>query len=173
MQAFAERLGVSFRYDAMLNAGLDGDGRPTSLRVPPQEVVVLDMQDQERAEKWRSFIQRTKGYQYPGDNLYVCGAGLRSFHIDPYGKLYLCMMVRYEGYDLRSGSFEEGWQFLSQIRSQKIEGNYICSQCELMPLCGQCPGWSFIEHGETQQPVDYLCQVAHLRYESLEVLEKI
>ena len=174
MRAFADSLGVPFRYDAMLNAGLDGDGRPTSLRIPPEEVVQLDLQDQGRAEEWRSFIQRTKGYQYPGDNLYVCGAGERSFHIDPYGRLCLCMMVRYASYDLRSGSFQEGWgQFFPQIRSQKIEGNYICSQCELKPLCGQCPGWSFIEHGETQKPVDYLCQVAHLRYESLEVLEII
>ena len=168
MRAFADSLDVSFRYDAMLNAGLDGDGRPTSFRVPPQEVVQLDLQDQGRAEEWRSFIQRTKGYQYPGDNLYVCGAGERSFHIDPYGQLYLCMMVRYASYDLRSGCFQEGWgQFLPQIRSQKIEGDYICSQCELMPICGQCPGWSYIEYGETQKPVDYLCQVAHLRYESL------
>ena len=84
------------------------------------------------------------------------------------------MMVRYASYDLRSGSFQEGWgQFFPQFRSQKIEGDYACSQCELMPLCGQCPGWSFIEHGEIQKPVDYLCQIAHLRYESLEALEKI
>ena len=173
MRAFAESLGVPFRYDPMLNAGLDGDGRPTSLRISPQEVVQLDLQDQERAEEWRSFIQRTKGYQNLGDNLYVCGAGERSFHIDPYGRLCLCMMARYSSYDLRSSPFQDGWgQFFPQIRSQKIEGNYICSQCELMPLCGQCPGWSFTEHGETQKPVDYLCQVAHLRYESFKVLEK-
>ena len=92
MQAFADSMGVPFRYDAMLNAGLDGDGRPTSLRVPPEEVVRLDLQDQERAEEWRSFIQRKKGFQHPGDNLYICGAGERSFHIDPYGQLCLCMM---------------------------------------------------------------------------------
>jgi radical SAM protein with 4Fe4S-binding SPASM domain len=174
MRTLADSLGVSFRYDAMLNAGLDGDGRPTSLRVPPEEVVRLDLQDQGRAEALRSFIQKKKSFQYPGDNLYACGAGERSFHIDPYGQLCLCMMVRYASYDLLAGSFQEGWGGLfPQIRSQKIEGNYICSQCELMPLCGQCPGWSSIEHGETQKPVDYLCQVAHLRYESLEALEKI
>jgi len=173
MQAFADSLGVPFRHDAMLNAGLDGDGRPTSFRIPPHEVVQLDLQDQGRAEALRSFIQRTKGYQNPGDNLYVCGAGKTSFHIDPYGQLCLCMMARYASYDLRAGSFQDGWErFIPQIRSQIIEGDYACSQCELMPLCGQCPGWSYIEHGETQKPVDYLCQVAHLRYESLEVLEK-
>ena len=172
MQAFADSLGVHFRYDAMLNAGLDGDGRPTSFRIPPQEVVQLDLQDHAHIEDLRSFIQRTKGYQNPGDNLYVCGAGKTSFHIDPYGQLCLCMMARYASYDLRGGPFQDGWErFIPQIRSQIIEGDYACSQCELMPLCGQCPGWSYIEHGETQKPVDYLCQVAHLRYESLEVLE--
>jgi len=174
MRAFAEGLGVDFRYDPMISAVLDGDDRPKSLRIPAEEVVQLDLQDRRRAESLRSFIQRTKGYQNPGDNLYVCGAGQHTFHIDPYGRLCLCMMVRYVSFDLRAGTFQDGWgHFFPQIRSQQIEGDYACSQCELMPLCGQCPGWSFIEHGETQKPVDYLCQVAHLRYDSLEVLEEI
>jgi len=174
MQAFADSLGVDFRYDPMINAGLDGEGKPKSLRVPPEDIVQLDLEDRRRAEELQSLIQRTKGYKIHGDNLYACGAGQRSFHIDPYGQLCLCMMVRYASYDLRNGPFQVGWrEFFPQVLSQTIDGNYACQQCELRPLCGQCPGWSFIEHGETQKPVDYLCRIAHLRFESLELLEKM
>jgi len=168
MQAFAESFGVDFRYDAMVNAGLEGDGSPISYRISPEQVVQLDQENNGFFEELKEYLNKTNGYKNPENKLYLCGAGETSFHIDPYGKLSLCMMVRYDSYDLRSGSFKDGWnQHFPMIRSKKIEGDYHCSQCSLLPICGQCPGWSYIEHGETQKPVNYLCKVAHLRQEML------
>jgi radical SAM protein with 4Fe4S-binding SPASM domain len=170
MQSLARGLGCDFRYDAMINAGADGSGRPVELRITPQEVVELDLADPTRAEGWRALYNRSRQVRPDPRYLYACGAGLHSFHIDPYGGLSLCMMPRHVSYDLRRGSFRQGWrEFLWQERFRSPRGNYECSGCSLMGICGQCPGWAQMEHGEEQKPVPYLCQVAHLRATALKL----
>ena len=58
----------------------------------------------------------------------------------------------------------EGWdEFFPQVRKQKWTTQVKCQTCELSALCGQCPGWSQMESGDQQTPVDYLCQIAHQR----------
>ena len=109
MEAFAKSLGVSFRYDAMINAGLDGAGGPLDLRISPEDVVKFDLADEDRIAGWRSFAEEYQGLQPDNPYLYVCGAGTQSFHIDPYGQLSVCMMSRRQQYDLRHGTFKEGW----------------------------------------------------------------
>jgi radical SAM protein with 4Fe4S-binding SPASM domain len=174
MEAFANNLGVRFRYDAMINAGLNGSGSPTDLRISPEEVVELDLADEDRLAGWRSFAEQYQDVQPDNRYLYVCGAGLQSFHIDPYGQLSVCMMARRQQYDLRRGTFREGWNdFLAEVRYQPPRGAYGCNQCPLLPICGQCPGWGDMEHNDPQKPVEYLCQVAHLRAEALGIIERI
>jgi radical SAM protein with 4Fe4S-binding SPASM domain len=82
------------------------------------------------------------------------------------------MMAREPGFDLRKGSFIDGWEnFLGSVRNQKADEDYACNQCKLLPLCGQCPGWAMMEHGDPQKPVEYLCQIAHLRAETFQLLK--
>ena len=38
-----------------------------------------------------------------------------------------------------------------------------CVACELRSLCGMCPANGALECGNAEEPVDFLCQVAHLR----------
>ena len=167
MQAFAHNLGVDFRFDPMLNAVLNGSRAPISLRLPPEEVVAFDLADTDHLSQWLDFCQRYVGVRVDPDTLYACGAGVHFFHIDPYGQLSLCMLSRAQSYDLRQGAFSEGWgDFLREVRYQPPLGDYLCNRCELMALCGQCPGWGQMENGDPQRPVDYLCQVAHLRAEA-------
>ena len=166
MQAFAGDLGADFRYDPMINAGADRSAGPLAWRLSPQEVVELEQRDPKRAEGWRSLHDRMKEVRRDPGFLYTCGAGLHSFHIDPHGKLSLCMMARQPSYDLGEGSFRQGWQdALARERFRAPEGPYACGECRLLPVCGQCPGWAATEHGRPQEPVPHLCQVAHLRAE--------
>jgi radical SAM protein with 4Fe4S-binding SPASM domain len=167
LKAWAEGLGARFRYDMALNARLDGGKQAVPLRLSPEQVVEFDRQDQERYQEWREFAEKFVG---PGDSeyLYPCGAGLASFSIDSWGKMFPCVISRGAAYDLTQGSFSEGWQeFMPKIRLQKPRKEYPCGSCELLSLCEQCPGWSHLEHGEPDRPVDYLCRVAHLRAEML------
>jgi radical SAM protein with 4Fe4S-binding SPASM domain len=166
MKDYAERLGVEFRFDPALNPRLDSSKNPCSLRISPEEVVELDIADEKRSKEWREFCKKFIGSPQ-SDYLYNCGAGVSSFHIDSYGQMSVCIISRYQNYDLLQGSFHEGWNdFIPQFLNQKPKGEYKCGQCELISLCGQCPGWAWLEHGNPEASVEYLCQIAHLRAEA-------
>jgi radical SAM protein with 4Fe4S-binding SPASM domain len=77
------------------------------------------------------------------------------------------MMARRPNYDLRSGTFAEGWHdFMPQVLAQTWTRETPCRDCELMTLCGQCPGWAQMETGDQEAPVAYLCEIGHLRAEA-------
>ncbi|MCJ7595683.1 MAG: radical SAM protein [Desulfobacterales bacterium] len=166
IKEYADNLGVRFRFDPALNPRLDGAKTPCHYRLSPEEVVALDRMDEKRAGEWRAFCERAIR-PYHSDDLFLCGAGVSTFHIDPYGKMSACEMIRSQSFDLRKGSFEKGWhESLPRFLAVKAEGPYPCGRCELMPLCGQCPGWSHLEHGDLETSVAYLCRIAHLRAEA-------
>jgi len=169
MKRYAESLGLKFRFDPILNLRLDGEKSPTFYRLSTDEVVRLDITDGERLKEWLEFCDK---YIFPpeSDSLYTCGAGLNSFHIDPYGNLSPCILARKERYDLNDGSFKEGWyDFIGSLREKTLSSDTRCKRCELISLCGQCPGWSQLEHGDDESPVDYLCDIAQKRAEAFGV----
>jgi len=161
---FVEGLGLEFRFDALLNGSLDGSKELRRLRISPQQVVELDLEDPQRYQEFRRLYERSKGEEPDREHLFRCGAGLRSFHIDPYGQLTLCNMARTPSYDLRHGTFAEGWhEFFPRVRKKKPVRDNLCMECRLIHICDQCPGWSQLERSDPGMPVDYLCQITHLR----------
>jgi radical SAM protein with 4Fe4S-binding SPASM domain len=168
MKRFAENdLGLPFRFDALLNARCDRSLKPLEVRLLPEEVVQLDLADPERVEALRDFARSQRGHgpaNSHGNPLYPCGGGAHSFAIDPYGRLRACAISPGEGFDLRSGSFQEGWgRFLARLSERKIDRDTKCLMCTLQEVCGMCPANGELECGDPQQPVDFLCRVAHLR----------
>jgi radical SAM protein with 4Fe4S-binding SPASM domain len=173
IKKYAEDLGVEFRFDPILNPRLDGSKEPCKLRISPEEVVKFDLADAKRLKELREFCEKFWG-SAKSDKLYVCGAGLNSFHINPYGELSICIMSRVPGYNLRQGTFQEGYyNFFPKILSQKRKGQNRCYQCEMISLCGQCPGWANLENGDPEAPVEYLCQIAHLRAQAFGPKKKL
>ncbi len=169
MKAYAKELGMSFRFDPMINPRLDGSKRPCRFRLSPEEAVKLDLKDEDRKRKWQEYYERSRRPLH-SDKLFVCGAGLSMFHIDPYGWMSVCIMSRFQSYDLRQGSFEEGWsEFVPQILALKQADDYKCSHCEYISLCDQCPGWAWVENGDPGTVVEHLCQVAHRRAEAFDL----
>ena len=167
IKAYAEGLGVDFRFDPLVNAGLDGCRAPLAFRLSPEEIVQFDLADAKRLAIWQDLCNKVQEVQIDPRYLYVCRSGLNSFLVDPYGKLSLCAISRAPNYDLRRGSFREGWgEFLLQVRYQEATGDYRCNRCELLPLCSQCPAWARLEHGDPEKPVEFLCQLAHQRAEA-------
>jgi radical SAM protein with 4Fe4S-binding SPASM domain len=67
-------------------------------------------------------------------------------------------------YNVRDGSFTEGWnQALQTTRTKKRTRPTKCTSCQIQSLCGMCPANGELEHDDPESPVDFLCQVAHLR----------
>jgi radical SAM protein with 4Fe4S-binding SPASM domain len=166
-----ENLGLEFRYDAMINPRIDGSQDPLALRLTPEEVVALDLEDAERLADWNRFCQNHVGPRFDqkhSHDLYQCGGGVGSFAIDPSGNLSLCGMSAGDTYDLRQGSFREGWEdFISGIRQKKINRHTKCFTCEIKAMCGMCPANGELENRDPEEPVDFLCRVAHLRAHAL------
>lgn len=163
MKDLATQSGLHFAYDPVLNPKLDGSKDPYRYRLSVEEVVDLDVQDKKRADAWRRFwkkFQKAKRSEY----LYNCGAGQNRFHIDAYGRLNICIITRLPNYDLRKGSFQEVWyDLIPKILSQKRSPWDKCRRCGKIAVCGQCPGWSMLEHGDQETIVDYMCELTQRR----------
>ena len=164
MQAFAERLGVSFRFDGLLWPRLDSGQAALAERLSPAEVVALDLGYPERQREYEDLVSRAGPGPARAERVYACGAGQRSFHVDCAGRLSVCMMSRRPAYDLLHGSFQEGWEEvlgaeLSRVRTLDTP----CQACTVGVLCTQCPGWSQMVHGDDETPVDYVCEIGRLR----------
>jgi radical SAM protein with 4Fe4S-binding SPASM domain len=166
-----EEFGLDFRFDAMINPRIDYSDRPLAVRLPPEEVVELDLQDPKRTAEWRRFCERVAGPEYSlahSDELYHCGGGINSFSIDSYGMLRMCMLSRGNAYDLRRGTFREGWDnFIMNVRQTRIIKKTKCLTCDIKAMCGMCPANGELENGDAEEPVDFLCQVAHLRAQAM------
>ena len=167
MKSYAERLGLDFRFDTILNMRLDGDRRPGNLRITPEETVELDLTDEKRIKDFRAFFEKFQGAPPEPEYLYQCGAGRCTVHIDPCGRMSNCLMVRDPSYELSNGSFHEAWHdFIPSVLSEKWLQDTPCKSCRLYALCGQCPAYAKIECGDPGKPVEYLCSIAHLRAEA-------
>ena len=169
MQAFASSLGVTFRYDAIVHGRLDGALSPTLARSTPEEVVGYDERDQKRMGEWlgfyRAFVRPTR----PSTYLLSCGAGVNSFHIDPRGRLLSCEALPLNGYDLREGTFREGWYgIVGDIRRRPASASNVCSRCELKAMCDRCPATATLETGSPDGWIPYYCEVTHRRAALLE-----
>jgi radical SAM protein with 4Fe4S-binding SPASM domain len=177
MKSFAEeQLGLEFKFDAMMNPRVDCSQSPLAVRLTPEEIVKLDLQDESRMAEWRrfaaEFVRRPASSLGAGGTstpeLYHCGGGLNSFAVDPQGRMSICVLSQAEGYDLRGGTFLDGWEaFLKSVRARKITRRTKCVECQLKSLCGMCPANGELENGDPEAPVEFLCEVAHLRAKAI------
>jgi radical SAM protein with 4Fe4S-binding SPASM domain len=167
MKRFSEEeLGIEFKFDAMMNPRIDCSQSPLEVRLSAEEIVELDLKDARRVNAWREFAEKYNGPvpRRDKDNIYHCGGGLTSFAIDPYGGMSICVLSQRDIYDLRQGTFKEGWEsFLQKVRNRKRTLATKCVDCQIKPMCGMCPANGELENGNAEMPVDFLCHAAHLR----------
>jgi radical SAM protein with 4Fe4S-binding SPASM domain len=167
-----EELGVGYRFDAIINPRVDYSRAPLKVRLEPEEIVKLDLAHGERGEAFRSFAAEfcagRAHSELESDRLYQCGAGVISFRVDPYGRLSTCSLATVDRYDLRKGSFQDGWSgFLSEVRGRNVRRLTKCVRCAIKPMCGMCPATAELENRDPEEAVDFLCRVAHLRARAL------
>jgi len=167
MKRFAEQeLGVEFKFDPLLNPRTDCSQSPLGVRLSPEQAVRLDFRDPVRKAEYRKLAEaELADTDRPEvEELYSCGGGQNGCAIDPTGQMTICVISHQDGYNLRSGSFEQGWTGkLQEIRQTKRSSKTICTDCRLQSLCSMCPAMGELENGDPESPVEFICQVAHLR----------
>jgi len=148
----------------------------SSLRLSPKEGLrILTMKPNLYKKEMNRFCNNFLGS--PNDYIFNC-----NFHnalcVDAYGKIQFCLGLRHPDtvFDFREYTLKDVLtQFIPKLRQQKSTNpDFLerCGKCFLRGLCEQCPAKSWSEHGSLDQPVDYVCQVAHEQAVYLGLLNK-
>jgi radical SAM protein with 4Fe4S-binding SPASM domain len=168
MRQFAEdELSVEFKMDGQINPRIDCSQSPLAVRLTPEEVVALDMHAPKGVSEYRRLAKDE--LQHPpslstNDTLYFCGGGLNSFAINAYGEMGICVISQQETFDIRQDGLKPAWEnSLRELRTRKRTRVTKCIQCRIQSLCGMCPANGEMENGDRESPVEFLCNVAHLR----------
>ena len=82
---------------------LDGSEAPYRFALTQREGLAIEDADDQMREERRCQLEAERK---PASR---CPGGITTFHIDAYGQLQPCSNNRQQGYDLRQGSFHEGF----------------------------------------------------------------
>ena len=94
--------------------------------------------------------------------VHACGAGVTTFHVDPYGRLQACTISTNVGYDLRAGSFAEGWNGpIAALRERRSRPGLSCQSCDMRAMCSGCPALFAAETGEADVKSEHVCRTTH------------
>ena len=169
MREYAAAHGVPFRFDGTIHGRLDGSLAPAAARSTPETLVGWDAADPKRLGDWMKFYLQFVKTATPTPKLLSCGAGLQSFHVDPRGRLLSCEALPLDAYDLRAGSFREGWHGpTAAVRTRDAGARNVCVACPLKSLCDRCPATALMETGSPDGWVPYYCETTHRRAALLE-----
>ena len=86
---------------------MEGKRHPHALRLSPREIAELEANDVEKDRAWKKYMTEEDHPEIPDDALFSCGAGKNSFHVDPYGNVQVCLMVKNFKHSLREQSFDQ------------------------------------------------------------------
>jgi len=164
MQTLTEKFGMDFRFDSTLWPRLDGSTANMQYQISNQKMLQIDLEDPKRREAWEKTAHEYEGRLIRAEEIFSCGAGFRSFHIDSQGRMTPCMMVRKPAYDILSMGFSEAWARIGQVRELKREMRTSCETCAAGTLCTQCPGWSLALSGDYESINPEICEIGLLRY---------
>ncbi len=165
MKQFATELGVEFRHDAVINAGIDGNLAPTRLRLSPEQIIEIESHEEKLVQAWLNNHRNNLDLVVDRSKLYLCTAGRSGFHIDSEGRASVCLSARDPSFDLRQGSFRQCWEeFFPAVLQQEYSRDYECRDCKLRPVCAQCPAMGMSEWLDAEKRVPFICELAHRRY---------
>jgi len=171
MRRMARDWDVPFRIDSAIFPCLPvDDGSPLDLRVAPQEAVELELGgDEQRLDEWVRYLDERKDLSY-GPGLYRCGAGVNSFHLDPFGFAQPCLMTTQHRHSLDGRSFESLWgRELVQLRSARPGPDYACNSCEMHLACTGCPAFNYQENGREDARSEYVCETTRERWQAIQL----
>lgn len=161
---FAKDLGVEFRYDPMILATMEGSTRPHALRLDAEEIVALEAADPEKDRAWAKHLEGEAARTPEDRRLFTCGAGKNSLHVDPYGNVQVCLMVKNFRNDLREQSLADIFVHeFPKILAIEREPDSKCGGCASRNTCSSCPGIALWETRRNDAHVGFQCELTAVR----------
>lgn len=149
----AQSLGTTVRFDPVVTARIDGDTSPTHLRIPEKDAVACLFESSSPAPQPALPSQTTPS------PLFRCGAGVRTFNIDPAGRIHPCLMWRSDGYPLLGSAPDEWSRMVTSVRNRCLPSDTPCSACDIRAQCPACPAIALLETGHADAPVPFFCSM--------------
>ena len=164
-------MGRPFRFDAIVNPRLNGDRDALAERIAPEEVARLQYSGDGEIDRLRR-LRQMAAQSGPDGRLFKCGAGVRTVHVDPQGRMHPCMMWRATPYDFLHGNVQ-GWKrHVAELRNRTAPAQTGCLKCLNRLACGNCPATSLLEVGVAGKNLDYYCQINKARVRFVEEREE-
>jgi len=154
--------GIKFKFDSFISARHNGKKDTRDLRLTSDEVIDIQLGDHDMKNQLDNCFKEKSCYDKKNLVFRNCGGGINSFHINPEGRLQLCLELTKPSYDLAGGTFRDGfYNFLGSLRKTEYSRDSKCRQCDLYDVCGQCPAKALIENGNIYDAVEYFCELTH------------
>ena len=142
----------------------DGDIRPLSY-LPTDEQLRWYMKEESKyfKKKWH--------YKEPDPDSNLCGAGIMSLNVTPYGEVNPCVQIRTKNKISKNKSIKDIWENDSEFklfRNTKVKDLKECLNCEYKEYCFHCAGISYALYGSFTKPYPDACRQAKIRKEVYE-----
>lgn len=160
----AKDLGVDFRYDPVILGTMEGKTHTHAFRLPAEEIVEFEARDPEKDRAYRKWLGEETRPEIASDALFSCGAGKNSLHVDPYGNVQVCLMVKNFKHSLRERPLADIYhEEFPRILSIRRETTSKCGSCASRSACNNCPGMALWETQTNDSHVDFLCRLTAVR----------
>ena len=175
MREFGRELGVPMVVILDVHPMSDGSTAPMEFRLSPQESFDFDIKDEGRRRFWQDVAKdlvmgeiqarpRKAAERFENGYLYPCSIAHQHVFITSDYKMQGCVRASYRQYDLRNGSFDEGWAFLQrEFLDKKSTPNYKCNSCQYIRYCEHCVANFMLAYGDEEKVDPFFCEVAKLR----------
>ena len=171
IQKFSKENGFGYcKFDPFLFNDIYRTQKSYPYRMRPEQIVQLETSDKSRESSWMRFSQKVKehGFKNAEKPTDCCStAGISKIHIDPYGNIMGCNLLREPCFNLNDYSLAEAreklMESLSNILSKKYRDDFKCRECDVRLYCNCCPGVSYIENNNYYSKSQYACEIAHMR----------
>ncbi|MCW5202077.1 MAG: radical SAM protein [Candidatus Electrothrix communis] len=176
-------MGLQFRHDCSLHAAIaheDNNGRsnigtaessltdPLRYRLAPEQAAAVDLSIEKFTHELAEGVKKVCPKEST-EQLYSCGAGKSSYHIDPYGMLQPCLTVQSHSFDVnKKGVFQAGWEgLLRDFISCTASASFPCNNCRNRVLCTSCPAVFAAVSGDPELVDPFYCRYAEKRRDNI------
>ncbi len=165
-----------FKFDPFLQLHFNRNSAKNRLikseRLNAGEIIFLEGSDKQRLSAMKiaeHCLIDPEFKKVKCDHLFHCGSGKGNALVSYDGMVRPCFSLFHPDYrfSIKEYTLKHIYKKLFPIvldrRSSRREFISSCQKCELRNLCQWCPGQAYLESGELDLPVEYLCKIAHVR----------
>ena len=162
MRKMAHDWGLPFSAGWLLSGRRDGAlSDVLDCRLSASACVELEASDRASATDLTEAALRES--ETGNDENFYCLAGKSSYVINPRGEMNPCIDLTQPAARTLDVGFDTAWREVQAFVDSAPPLHPDCLACDVRGFCGRCPAWSEMETGTLNEPVPYLCEIAHAR----------